>query len=77
MGVDNWGECPKCETTFEADLKKLRAKVKKSYGKRSLEDYKELESDLQHFELRGRDDSYCLREDYEIGIHDDKFYKIN
>jgi len=63
MSADNWTTCPGCTNRI-----KNIEKLKNGYGKLSEKEYLELREQMKKIT---EDDS--LRENYEIGISDNKF----
>jgi len=68
--TDNWTYCPKCEEKADVAHKAFEKKVKDSYGKVSAEEYLHLTEQLKKPDERVQ----TLREDYELGIVENKFY---
>jgi len=70
MSADNWGFCPKCMKQHVKYLEELKKNVEQSYGKVSAEDYLLLTEKLNNPD-KPKD---TLREDYDLGISEEKFY---
>jgi|APFre7841882654_1041346.scaffolds.fasta_scaffold405628_2 hypothetical protein len=70
MSADNWTFCPKCNAKAAKARQALEKKVKDSYGKIPEEEYLQLKEKLKKKE----EPVTTLREDYELGIRDGKFF---
>lgn len=68
MSADNWATCPSCSQQKSLALRKLKAQ----YGKIPVEDYMQKLEEVESIEPTDNDKP-TLREDYEIGIFDEKF----
>jgi predicted nucleic-acid-binding Zn-ribbon protein len=69
MSADNWASCPKCEN----QKRKLEQELDDKYGVISREDYQELQAELDNLKNDGRYTKHNLGENWNIGIHEDKF----
>lgn len=65
MSADNYTTCPRCEAIQE----KAKKEAQESYGTVSEEEYLHLVE-----KSKPKKDEDTLREDYEIGIYNGKFY---
>lgn len=72
MSTDNWAVCPRCTKNLTDKKRKLQQKLIDSYGKVSLEEYKKTALRLESYDYEIEDRN--LREDYEIGVWEDKFF---
>jgi|WetSurMetagenome_2_1015567.scaffolds.fasta_scaffold670545_2 hypothetical protein len=70
MSADNWTYCPKCTEKANIARQAFENKAKTSYGKVSAEEYLRLTEQLNKPDEREQ----TLREDYELGIIENKFY---
>ena len=70
MSADNWTYCPKCTEKANIARQAFEKKVKDSYGKVSAEEYLRLTEQLKKPDEREQ----TLREDYELGIVEGRFY---
>ena len=70
MSADNWTTCPRCEANAAKEKAALWQQAEKAYGKATEAEYLRLTREAgEAFELPD-----SLREDYEIGLSDGKFY---
>lgn len=74
MSADNWAECPKCRKRVEKEYADANKALREQYGKVSLEEYKKLEDVAKLKAHKCKEMDITLREDYEIGIYDGRFY---
>lgn len=70
MSADNWAKCPKCHKE-EVDHV---AAIKKLYGKITLDEFEKRMAEAKAEAVNTSEET--LREDYEIGILEGKFYVI-
>ena len=71
MSADNWAQCPKCEEAAVKENAKKAKELKSLYGKVSPEEWEEARVRLKQIDY---EEAYDLREDYEIGIWEGKFF---
>ena len=71
MSADNWGTCPKCHAKWVDSMTRLSADVEAKYGKIPAAEWEKLRASSRT--AKDYEDS-TLREDYEIGIYNGKFY---
>jgi len=74
MSANNWAVCPKCQAHDELCVVLAEAEAKSSYGIASPEEYEArvLGAKKQRDALAQAEKT--LREDYELGLHEGKFY---
>ena len=72
MSADNWTKCPNCGDTHEKEIARRRAALNKSYGKVDAAEYLTKTRELEEFSKQEQEDT--LREDYEQGIYEGKYY---
>ncbi len=70
MSADRWSVCPRCKDTKEKEYSERVDAVAKMYGKVPAEEYEQAKKDLFYEE----DFEETVREDYEIGIWENKFF---
>lgn len=70
MSADNWTVCPKCGTENEGAEERERERRKALYGTIPMEEWEALNKKP----LPQDEPEDTLREDYEIGIWDGKFF---
>ena len=73
MSADNWTFCPRCSVGAWEERKALYARLDNSYGVVSREEYKRLEAEAE-MPMVLKD---TLREDYEIGILNNKTFYVS
>ena len=72
MGADNWRVCPQCSKSVNEQVKKLEDEVKAKYGKIPINDWE----NLRATSINPHSGEETLREDYEIGTHEDGSFDI-
>lgn len=79
MSADNWTTCPNCVKLETSKIEKLRKQAEESYGSVSFTEYAKLLRQLENAiksrenKEKEREDTFTLREDYEIGVYNGKF----
>ena len=73
MSATNWGTCPRCRATFNAERAAAIVKVAESYGKVAVEEYERLRAEAS----REWPNSLGLREDYEMGINEHGLFYVH
>lgn len=68
MSADNWAKCPRCADTDTAEIKELENDLRDSYGKVSLEEYENLQTQIEEakYQIKQNSAKATFREDYEI-----------
>lgn len=72
MSADNWAHCPRCTAAKERERQELVERTRLAYGRVSPEKYLEMFRESQ----KPIDIGETLREDYELGILNGRFYVI-
>lgn len=76
MSADSWSVCPRCDDKIKKEYKKASDEIENSYGKVSLEEYRNLVDKLKNIK-KVEECGNNLREDYELGIKLSGLFYVN
>jgi hypothetical protein len=76
MSASNWALCPKCSKKYVSKIETAKKALNDAYGKVSIDQYNKLQNEFKNIENADSEDNPedSLREDYEQGIVDGKYY---